>query len=625
MGGYSGGGALGGLLNGMVAGRQLRMQLQRAADEHQQVQQALQERQQQGAMKMITDRMNLEMSGARPVDNGMVEQDAAMPSLSDFDANLPKTPQSQPEPTSALGMMRDMTSADVAPGAQPTITQPQQGVNPLDELRAAAASEPGTVQRFTRKANKGQVVSVPWFGGQKIDYELPTPQEQLQRQAQIQQASQMREKLGAAAADTAAKQFVLRARGQKLDDDTAKTLGIDNTNPWSLFLPEEIPGMREKAAQIRKAGFMEVPAGGAVVDTNTLGRPAQGATPAGSAPTGPTTSSGASGVAVFRNPPLEDPGTRAARAYTAELLGKRPEDVSMQELAKGKADWELLTMNPLDRKVKEGELQLQPLTAAAKRGEIANQALDRSLKSNELELASNDDLMRMAGEKLLQTGQLGGMGRSKLLMGKAYAMAAQIASERGLQPDQVPGIQNAYKAMSASLDDLTKRQGQIEAFEKGGAANLDNFIRLAQKQVDAGSPLINRTLRGASKTITGSPDQAAADAARVAAFNEISKILSGSLGNGAVSDSARKETEDLLRGDYTMPQLLNVAKVLRQDMKNRSQAYGDQINSIRQQMQNLTKPSGGTVKLRAPNGDLQDVPADQVDHYIQLGAKRVGQ
>ena len=66
-------GALGGLAQGILAGRELRMRLQQAADQHLQAQQLLQQHNQDAAMKMITDRMNLEMMGARPVDNGTVE------------------------------------------------------------------------------------------------------------------------------------------------------------------------------------------------------------------------------------------------------------------------------------------------------------------------------------------------------------------------------------------------------------------------------------------------------------------------------------------------------------------------------------------------------------------------
>lgn len=35
-------------------------------------------------------------------------------------------------------------------------------------------------------------------------------------------------------------------------------------------------------------------------------------------------------------------------------------------------------------------------------------------------------------------------------------------------------------------------------------------------------------------------------------------------------------------------------------------------------------PQGGLVMLRAPNGQQKAVPANQVDHYVQLGATKVG-
>jgi len=101
----------------------------------------------------------------------------------------------------------------------------------------------------------------------------------------------------------------------------------------------------------------------------------------------------------------------------------------------------------------------------------------------------------------------------------------------------------------------------------------------------------------------------------MAAYNEISKILSGSMGNSGVSDSARKEAEGLLNGDYTMGQLQRVAKVLRQDMKNRTGAYGTQIDEIRKQMQGLTKPgstpaagpSVATHRFNPATGQIEEI------------------
>lgn len=36
-----------------------------------------------------------------------------------------------------------------------------------------------------------------------------------------------------------------------------------------------------------------------------------------------------------------------------------------------------------------------------------------------------------------------------------------------------------------------------------------------------------------------------------------------------------------------------------------------------------TRQPAATVQLRAPNGQVQAVPADQADHYLQRGAQRV--
>jgi hypothetical protein len=616
MGGYSGGGgALGGLANGILAGIELRQRLRAAADQHQQMlqnqqmqQQQMQQQQHDSVMKNLADRLNLEMQGARPVNNGMVQE-----MLSTTDA-MPSAPQ---QATQATMGPSDALRAEVSTPAgaqgepQPPALTPSTAVS-QPTAPAIAGGTPVATGGIMRKADRSRTVTIPGLQGEKLDYEIPTPEEQIQRQNTLAENLETRKQIGLQKATAAA----LHVFGV----DTPPEIAAVFPGLGPKVLRSEIPALTEKIAQMRNASFKEVTPGAALVNTGAVpGAPGAPGAPAGgaAAPGGPV---------VFKNPPLEDAATRSARGFTAETLGKKPEDVTYDELAKGKAAWEYATMNPLDRKIKEGDLARQPLDLLAKKGEVANQALDRSLKQNELDLANDPEMMRMAGEKLLQTGQLGGMGKSKLLMGKAYAAAAELAKERGIDPATIPGIQSGYKALSESLADIQKKQSQIVAFEKGGAANLDNFIQLAQKQIDSGSPLINRTLRGAAKTLTGSTDQAAADTARVAAFNEISKILSGSLGNAGVSDSGRKEAEDLLRGDYTMPQLLKVAKVLRTDMKNRSDAYGQQLNSIRQDMQSLTAPKGGnTVKLQAPDGTVSDVPADQVDHYIQLGAKKVGQ
>ncbi len=42
-----------------------------------------------------------------------------------------------------------------------------------------------------------------------------------------------------------------------------------------------------------------------------------------------------------------------------------------------------------------------------------------------------------------------------------------------------------------------------------------------------------------------------------------------------------------------------------------------------QQQQQAQQQTGSSVQLKAPNGQIGTVPADQVDHYLALGAQRV--
>jgi len=101
---------------------------------------------------------------------------------------------------------------------------------------------------------------------------------------------------------------------------------------------------------------------------------------------------------------------------------------------------------------------------------------------------------------------------------------------------------------------------------------------------------------------------------------------------GVLSDSARQEVMSLNPASANLTQIYSVAEVLQQDMKNRMDSFDDQIDDLRDRIKavgsNGTPPlpklnsqgAGATVKMRAPNGQEKDVPADQVDHYKSKGA-----
>lgn len=477
---------------------------------------------------------------------------------------------------------RQMTIQDIMnQQALAGMGRPVDDMGTVEDFLPAAPKVPGQPQMeggnprvpFRRVADRKRTVE---YNGRKT--ELFTPEEQQQRSIE----RQVNDETALATAKGEAQQRVrgnaLKLRGVATPDDIRQVLRLPEGH---MSLPEEIPGLAKEAMDVLKSGRVDLGPGHQLIDAT--GTPGPDGKPR----------------VIASAPHEEDAKTRAARTYIAAIRGKKPEDVDPKELAEGVGLWEQATMNPLDKALKEEDVKTAPLNRKVKESTLQTQAMERTVKQHELDLADDGDTINLAANKYLQTGQMPALGMgSAVLRGKIMGRAAQIAKDAGIAPENVPALQDTYKSLSATLTDLQKRKGQLLAFEEGGARNLDNFIALAKKQVDAKSPIVNRIVRGAARTVAGSEDQAAADVARVAAYNEISKILSGSLGNAGVSDAARHEAEGLLKGDYNMKQLLKVAEVLRTDMKNRSQAYTDQIDQTRTQMQGLTKPAAAA----APGG-----------------------
>ena len=70
--------------------------------------------------------------------------------------------------------------------------------------------------------------------------------------------------------------------------------------------------------------------------------------------------------------------------------------------------------------------------------------------------------------------------------------------------------------------------------------------------------------------------------------------------------------------------VLNDMATLHQSIAaNAQQTYGSKLKVINQNYGSSFQPvdmGGGTVKMKAPNGQIKDVPADQVEHYKSKGA-----
>lgn len=303
----------------------------------------------------------------------------------------------------------------------------------------------------------------------------------------------------------------------------------------------------------------------------------------------------------------------AARALLAKFMPKNvvPSDASAKEL---------LGVLPLAEKAYQVDengrnraLQRQAMAAAgaAAQGALSGDALD------------------ILAEQFAATGKLPAVGMGK----DAAALRMKIVTRAAeLHPGvDLAGAAASYGADTGSLKKLQQQADAVDAFERTALQNLDTFLGTARAVVDVGSPLFNAPFRKFSEAVAGDPRMTEFITARQVAVQEISKVLSGQMGNAAVSDSARHEAADLLKGDASLAQIEAAARILKQDMANRKAAMQAQLGEIRGRVSGgRAAPSvpQGTVgspgKVRVSNGketleiDAADLPEAEKDGYRRL-------
>lgn len=208
-----------------------------------------------------------------------------------------------------------------------------------------------------------------------------------------------------------------------------------------------------------------------------------------------------------------------------------------------------------------------------------------------------------AAMNYMKTGQLPPLGMGDKVTRKAIInRAAELGA--GAEPRtslDLASNRAGFAADENSLKGLQKQRDAISAFENTALKNIDIFLNTAGKVVDTGSPLANAPARAISGKVLGSPDQAAYEAARQVALNEVAKITSNPNLSGQLSDAARKEVENFNAGSATLKQSVAVMRVLKQDMANRAAAYDTQIADIKGRISGK-KAESAPAPSSAPSG-----------------------
>jgi hypothetical protein len=208
-----------------------------------------------------------------------------------------------------------------------------------------------------------------------------------------------------------------------------------------------------------------------------------------------------------------------------------------------------------------------------------------------------------------KTGQLPALGNGDKSTRKAIINRAAV---------MVPGLDVAsakadFGANTASLKGLQVQRDAIGAFEATAIKNLDVFLALAAKIPDTGSPLLNKPMRHLTEGVLGGETLAAYNTARRTVIPEFAKILANPGLSGQLSDSARKEIEEVVSGNATLKQTLAAARVLKQDTENRRTSYDDQITAINARIKlggatPAAPAHANTMRVVGPNGETGTVP-----------------
>jgi hypothetical protein len=291
-------------------------------------------------------------------------------------------------------------------------------------------------------------------------------------------------------------------------------------------------------------------------------------------------------------PPTEDHIRRAIAGGMPEGVARgAPTLGSLVAIYDRKPDRVAPEFNPTEDYIKRGAALKRPVLPQpgekavdfAKR--VEGQERDEQLAKDRAAAVGQNDVtlspaaQRLAAERYLTTGESPnlGMGRSG---GKAKASILNLAGE--LAPDtNLAGATAGYKSTTKSLGELQAQADKVNAFERTALANLDTFLGQAKKVRDTGSPLLNKGGRAFDESVMGDPNMAAFSAARQTAVNEIGKILSGSMGNAGLSDSARHEVEALMGPNATVAQLMAAAEILKRDMHNRKVSVEAELQIVR--------------------------------------------
>ena len=206
-------------------------------------------------------------------------------------------------------------------------------------------------------------------------------------------------------------------------------------------------------------------------------------------------------------------------------------------------------------------------------------------------------------------GKGGSAARSQILN-----RAAELASGTNGTDQRVNQL--TTKASASTLLQLKKTKTMIKAFEEMANKNADIALEMSEKVDRTGSPVVNRWIQAGRSKLLGDDDVSTFNTAVNVFANEYAKIMSGSMGNTPVSDSARKEAHEILNTAQTPAQLRANIKLLQREMKNRIIGLDESEHELIQQMKSASTSTKKEDEGKKPTGNQGKQPQTPYEWYV---------
>jgi hypothetical protein len=342
------------------------------------------------------------------------------------------------------------------------------------------------------------------------------------------------------------------------------------------------------------------------------------------APSAMSTDPGTTPVTTKTLPPdtVEAKPIAQNEAPALEVVGKRPPETPDSMRAQAARLEKLGTTgglkyathlrsaaNQLEQRIQAQEKELRISAKQNATGALGNSPRVSRLSETAIDTAAFDFMINNKLPPNIARSYKGEMGpEARDIINRA----AEKQKKLGLSDQEVAVIRANNKALAPALAQLQKQSQSIEAFERTLQYNIREGLKISNQIPRTDSTIANSTLRAIREQGLGGP-QVQDLIARLFVRNEaiaaeVGKIMSGSMGNSQLAQSAQEHARKLVNGDMPLHTYEAAVREINDEVeKGRTEGLRRQVDQVLGQM---TSPGRTREATRQPAEGLPP-PADQ--------------